>query len=78
MRKSIAIAVLFSIGGGRVLNRMKPCYNSKCKYNSDCVCSLRKKSCAWRVKQERSFNDYVSLARSSDDVKLRDRNPRRH
>ena len=57
-----------------MMNRMKPCYNSKCKYNSDCVCSLRKKSCAWRVKQERSFNDYVSLARSSDDVKLRDRN----
>ena len=60
--------------GDRMLNRIKPCYNSKCKYNSDCVCSLRKKSCAWRVKQERSFNDYVSLARSSDDVKLRDRN----
>lgn len=64
-----------------MLRRIGSCHNLKCRYNNDTVCSLRKKHCAWRVKQEtgteppeHTFGSFVDLSRQSSAVKLRDRN----
>lgn len=60
-----------------MLQRMSACYNSRCKFNNDTICAMRKKHCAWKIRKERTFDSYIDMARESAcPKKLTDRNPK--
>lgn len=70
-------ASIYCNEGEAMLQRMSACYNSRCQFNNDTICAVRKKHCAWKIREERTFDSYIDMKRESAwPKKLTDRNPK--
>lgn len=57
---------------------MLMCDNELCRYNNDRVCARAKVYCIGRMCKSAKWTTYAEMQRNRrDDVKLRDRNPRK-